>query len=138
MKKRAVLRERILKYAENERKASRVSLTDLKHRIPDFKTLHSAHEQSVAKTKEQKVHPTVPKPIEFYTDLRAKKRGAFEEKVKSKESEMEKERRMKRREMEMKEEKERKQARRKLVPKANEVPEWYKDAPKKRKMGADD
>ncbi len=52
--------------------------------------------------------------------------------VQEKEKEMEVEREAKRREREEQEEKDMRELRRRAVPRANVVPEWYKDAPRRK------
>ncbi|EMD42256.1 hypothetical protein CERSUDRAFT_110787 [Gelatoporia subvermispora B] len=98
--------------------------------IPDFKALHAAQESHLAARKEHIV-PVVPKPMEFHTDIRAREREKFEEARREKEKEVERQMEERRRLRELEEEQEIKEMRRRAVPKANEVPEWYAFAPKK-------
>lgn len=107
--------------------------TRVHHPIPDFKALHAAHEaeadirkQRVVKTK------TVPISMEFSTDIRAKERVAFEERVAERNIENERIMEQKRREREEEEEREIRELRRKAIPRAHDVPEWYKDAPRRK------
>ncbi|KAF8640659.1 hypothetical protein AX17_000316 [Amanita inopinata Kibby_2008] len=103
----------------------------LHHRpIPDYKAQHAILEASLSQRKEN-IAPVVPFQFELYTDVRAKERERFDASVKEKEREMEKGREVKRREREEQEEREMREMRRKAVPKANAVPEWYKDAPRR-------
>ncbi|PPQ77550.1 hypothetical protein CVT25_011410 [Psilocybe cyanescens] len=99
--------------------------------IPDFKALHAAQEAKLALRKEN-IHPTVPLPIKWETDHRAKERQKFDEMVREKEREQERLVEERRREREEQEERELRELRKKAVPKAHEVPEWYKEAPKKK------
>ncbi len=73
------------------------------------------------------------KPIakEFSTDERIKERRIFDERIKEKEAEMERALEERRKQREQEEEREVRELRRKAVPKAHEVPEWYKDAPRR-------
>ncbi|KAF9011426.1 hypothetical protein BDQ17DRAFT_1346205, partial [Cyathus striatus] len=109
---------------------------DLSSRIPDFKALHAVHDTGLAQRKEN-VRPTVPVPIEFATEHRAKERRKFEEHVREVEREKEVEREARRRERELEDEREIRELRRKAIPKAHEVPEWYKDAPKRKERSGD-
>ncbi|KDR85917.1 hypothetical protein GALMADRAFT_132545 [Galerina marginata CBS 339.88] len=99
--------------------------------IPDFKALHAAQEAELAHRKEN-VHPTVPLSIKWETDHRLKERQKFDEKVREKEREQERLMEERRREREEQEAKELRELRKKAIPKAHEVPEWYKEAPKKK------
>lgn len=91
---------------------------------------HAMHDAAMSKRR-KKVAPTVPIPIVFSTDDRAKERAKFDERVKERDLELERARKELRRQREAQEELEIKELRRKAVPKAHEVPEWYKDAPKR-------
>lgn len=108
---------------------------DKQHRqgvsIPDFRTIHAAQEAEFALRKEN-ICPTVPLPMRFETDFRVKERQKFDERVREKEREREVEREQRRREREEQEEKEVRELRKRAVPKAHEVPEWYKEAPRRR------
>ncbi|GLB43754.1 putative targeting protein for Xklp2 (TPX2) [Lyophyllum shimeji] len=79
------------------------------YQVPDFKTLHALHDAELALPRE---------------------REKFDEHVREKERELEREREQKRREREELEEREIRELRKKAVPRAHEVPEWYKDAPR--------
>ncbi|KAI0673829.1 hypothetical protein C8Q78DRAFT_1019260 [Trametes maxima] len=104
------------------------------HAIPDFKALHALHQSQLAQRKAE-IMPVVPLPIEFQTDARAREREKFEEARRAREAELERQREERRRQQELEEEREIKELRRRAVPKANEVPEWYALAPKKSKAG---
>lgn len=106
-----------------------------KHSIPDFKALHAAHEAEVALRKEN-IQPVVPAPVKFETDARLKERAKFDEMIREKELQRHLELEQRRRQREEEEEKEIRELRRKAIPKAHEVPEWYKDAPRKAKGGS--
>lgn len=102
-----------------------------RHAVPDFKILHEAHQASVAWRKE-KVVPIVPAPpIVLCTELRAREREKFEEMVRIKEEEIERAKEERRRQRDAEEEREMKELRKRTIPKANEIPEWYADMPKK-------
>lgn len=98
---------------------------------PDFKAQHSLLESSRAQRKEN-IAPTLPVSFDLHTDMRAREREKFNESVKEKEREMELEREAKRREREEQEEQEVRELRRRAIPRANVVPEWYKDAPRRK------
>ncbi|PIL31312.1 hypothetical protein GSI_06010 [Ganoderma sinense ZZ0214-1] len=108
------------------------------HLIPDFKALHAAHESTMAQRRAD-VHRTVPVGFDFATDARAQDRNRFEEGRRARERELEQQAEERRRQRELEEEAEVRELRRRAVPKANEVPEWYALAPKRAKAvgGAD-
>ncbi|KAH9950944.1 hypothetical protein B0H21DRAFT_409263 [Amylocystis lapponica] len=98
--------------------------------VPDFKALHAAQESLFASRREHIV-PTVPLELELYTDVRAREREKFEEARRAREHELELQTEERRRLRELEEEKEIKELRKRAVPRANEIPDWYADAPKK-------
>ncbi|KAH9897677.1 hypothetical protein C8Q73DRAFT_743881 [Cubamyces lactineus] len=102
------------------------------HPIPDFKALH-AMQQSVLAQRKAEIVPVVPLPIELQTEARAHEREKFEEARRAREAELERQREERRRQQELEEEREIKELRKRAVPKANAVPEWYAFAPKKSK-----
>ncbi|KAI9066450.1 hypothetical protein FKP32DRAFT_1589518 [Trametes sanguinea] len=104
------------------------------HPIPDFKALHALQESLLAQRKAEIV-PVVPQPIPFQTEMRAHEREKFEEARRAREAELERQREERRRQQELEEEREIKELRKRAVPKANEVPEWYAFAPKKSTAG---
>jgi hypothetical protein len=65
------------------------------------------------------------------TEFRAKERQKFDELMRRKVEEMERAKEEKKKEREAEEERELKELRKKAIPKANEVPEWYADAPRR-------
>ncbi|KAJ7856492.1 hypothetical protein B0H14DRAFT_3448420 [Mycena olivaceomarginata] len=81
--------------------------------IPDFKAMHASQAAQNALRRSQ-FAPTVPVPIAFSTDARAKERERFDEKEREKE-----------------EAREIRELRRRAIPTAHEVPEWYKEAPRR-------
>ncbi|KAJ3568547.1 hypothetical protein NP233_g5636 [Leucocoprinus birnbaumii] len=99
--------------------------------IPDFKTIHGHNGASQAR--KENVHPVTTQPFHWATDERIKQRKEFDDMVKEKEKERQQREEQVRKEREEEEEREIRELRRRLVPKANVVPEWYKDAPKKKK-----
>lgn len=117
----------------------RPSTSQQKHQnptpVPDFKTLHAAHEAELAHRKEN-ITPVYPLPIELKTDVRAKERERFDERMRIKERELERAMEERRREQEANEQKEIREFRKRAVPKAHTVPVWYNEAPK-RKGGTD-
>lgn len=102
--------------------------------IPDFKALHAAQDAQLALRREH-IKPVVPLLVEFSTDGRAKERQKFDEKIKEKEKELALATEQRRREREEEEAREVKELRKKAVPKAHEVPDWYKEAPRKLASG---
>ncbi|KAF4604489.1 hypothetical protein EYR40_003263 [Pleurotus pulmonarius] len=105
------------------------------HPVPDFKALHAMHESTFANRRGQ-ITPVIPAPIQFQTDIRAKKREKFDEMVRAKEREKQLMEERMERERALEEEKEIMLMRRKAIPRAHEVPEWYKEAPKRKNGGA--
>ncbi|KAG6876757.1 hypothetical protein C0993_000607 [Termitomyces sp. T159_Od127] len=101
------------------------------HQVPDFKTIHAAEEARLGLRKRSMV-PTVPLPFELSTDGRAREREKFEEHLRQKERESQRVLEEKRREEQEMEERAIKELRKKAVPRAHEVPEWYKDVPKRK------
>ncbi|KAM5539985.1 hypothetical protein V8D89_006488 [Ganoderma adspersum] len=102
------------------------------HPIPDFKALHAAHESTMAQWRAE-VHRTVPVGFDFATDARAQDRERYDEARRARERELEQQAEERRRQRELEEEAEVRELRRRAVPKANEVPEWYALAPKRAK-----
>lgn len=100
--------------------------------IPDFKMLHAQLGVSQAHRKEN-VHLVTAQPFHWATDQRVKRRREFDDMVKEKLRQRELLEEQKRKEMEEEEERGMRELRKRLIPKANVVPEWYKDAPRKRK-----
>ncbi|KAH9854272.1 hypothetical protein C2E23DRAFT_817962 [Lenzites betulinus] len=100
--------------------------------IPDFKALHALQESMLAQRRAE-ITPVVPLPIELSTEARSHERERYEEARRAREAELERQREERRRQQELEEEQEIKELRRRAVPKANEVPEWYAFAPKKSK-----
>ena len=100
-----------------------------RHHIPDFKVLHEARPVSLACRKHVPITPAPP--IMLHTEIRAKEREKFDEMMRMKEEDMEREKEERRRQREAEEEREIKELRKRAIPKANEVPEWYADMPKR-------
>jgi len=69
--------------------------------------------------------------VEFKTDARAKEREKFNQMIREKEMEMERQREERRRQREMEEEREIRELRKRAIPKAHVVPEWYGEIRKK-------
>ncbi|KAJ3502781.1 hypothetical protein NLJ89_g8732 [Agrocybe chaxingu] len=101
------------------------------HPVPDFKAIHATQEAELARLKEN-IHPTVPLPMVLETDVRAEERRKFDEKLKEKERELERLEEERRRQRELEEEREVRELRKRAVPKAHEVPEWYNEMPKRK------
>lgn len=98
--------------------------------IPDFKALHESQARVLAAKREQIV-PVHPQEFQFSTEARAHEREKFEEARRAREEEAERALEERRRLEALEEEKEIRELRRRAVPKANEVPEWYALAPKR-------
>jgi hypothetical protein len=101
--------------------------------IPDFAVLHAAHEASVAAGRAAAIHPVIPKPFNLQSEKRAEERREFERGRQQREEEAARLAELRRREQEAEEEREYRDARKRAVPKANAVPEWYRDIPKRAK-----
>jgi len=99
--------------------------------IPDFKALHAAELQASLVFRKERKAPTVPITPELTTKLRAKERERFDEVIRQKEMEMNRIKEQRRKAREEEEALEVKELRKRSVPRANEVPDWYADAPKK-------
>ncbi|KAI0756412.1 hypothetical protein C8Q80DRAFT_28046 [Daedaleopsis nitida] len=115
---------------------SRAHAHALVHPIPDFKALHAAQDSVLAQKRATGIHVTVPVEFGLTTESRAQERERFEEARRAREQELERLAEERRRERELEEEAEIRELRRRAVPKANEVPEWYAFAPKKAKADA--
>ncbi|KAI6037803.1 hypothetical protein EDC04DRAFT_2700040 [Pisolithus marmoratus] len=74
---------------------------------------------------------TVPHPFTFTTTLRATERAKFDALIRQKQEEMARVREEARKRAEEEMEREMREMRRRAVPKAHEVPEWYKEMPKR-------
>jgi hypothetical protein len=70
--------------------------------------------------------------MEFYSDRRAQERRRFEDRIREKERDAQLAQELKRKEREAQEAKEIMELRKKSVPKAHEVPDWYKDVPQRK------
>ncbi|KAJ7633569.1 hypothetical protein DFH06DRAFT_688927 [Mycena polygramma] len=102
--------------------------------IPDFAALH-ASQAAQSKLRRSQRAPTVPVPIAFCTDMRVREREVFDERVREKEREAEEAREARRRQQEEEEAREVKEMRKRAIPKAHEVPGWYREAPKRERDG---
>ncbi|KAF9447839.1 hypothetical protein P691DRAFT_793133 [Macrolepiota fuliginosa MF-IS2] len=100
--------------------------------IPNYQVIHTTQDAELAHRKEN-IHPVIPQPFQWATEQRTRERKKFDEMVKEKEKEREQLEEQKRREREQEEEREVRELRKRTVPKANVVPDWYKDVPRKRK-----
>lgn len=103
--------------------------------VPDFKALHAAQEALTAARKELIV-PVIPVQVELSTEARVKEREKFEEARRTREREIERQMEERRLRREEEEERELKELRKRAVPRANAVPDWYADAPKKNSKSA--
>ncbi|GJE89541.1 hypothetical protein PsYK624_056430 [Phanerochaete sordida] len=99
--------------------------------IPDFAALQAQHAEAVAAGRRQAVHPTVPVPLPLHTEARAHDRERFDEGRRAREAALEAQREAARRAQEARDEEEVRELRRRAVPRAHEVPEWYAHAPKR-------
>ena len=98
--------------------------------IPDFKTLHEAQARDAAARRDHVV-PTQAQGFHFSTETRAHEREKYDEARRAREEEAERLLDEKRRLEALREEEEIRELRRRAVPKANQVPEWYQHAPKR-------
>ncbi|KAF8838695.1 hypothetical protein BDN67DRAFT_991188 [Paxillus ammoniavirescens] len=102
------------------------------HVVPDSRALHESH-QSTLPCRKENIVPSAPvESFFFYTEQRAKERERFDDMVRRKEEEMQRVREEQRRLAAEEEERAIKELRRRAIPKANEVPEWYADMPKRK------
>lgn len=99
--------------------------------IPDYKAQHVQLEAVIAHRKEN-IHPTVPLPLELHTHERAKEREKFDQILKEKGRELEREMEKRKKEEEENEAREVRELRKKAVPRAHDVPDWYKEVPKRK------
>jgi predicted Holliday junction resolvase-like endonuclease len=83
--------------------------------------------------RKEQITPIIPVPIELKTNHRARVRNEFDEMVKEKEREIERALEERKKELEAEEEKEVREIRRRAIPKAHDVPEWYREAPKRKR-----
>ncbi|CAK5266429.1 unnamed protein product [Mycena citricolor] len=111
--------------------ATTAAATSKAYTIPDFKAMHASQ---AARYSLRRSHaaPTVPVPIAFSTDQRVRERQAFDAKVREREQAEEAQRERDRKDREQMEEMEARESRKRAVVRAHEVPEWYKDAPKRK------
>lgn len=101
--------------------------------VPDIKAHRASQQAAFIIHKREGVVPSVPVvPFFFYTEQRSKEREKFDELVKRKEEEMQRLKEEQRRREAEEEERAIKELRRKAIPKANEVPEWYAGMPKRK------
>jgi len=70
--------------------------------------------------------------MRWETDERVKDRQRFDEMMREKQREQERLMELRRKEQLEQEEREIRELRKKAIPKAHEVPEWYREAPKKK------
>ncbi|KAF5311919.1 hypothetical protein D9619_002427 [Psilocybe cf. subviscida] len=101
--------------------------------IPDFAAMHAAQAALLARAKASLPPLTKPHGPALTTEARMKERAVFDAHIKEKEAEEERKKEEERRRIEEEEELEIKELRKRAVPKAHEVPEWYRDMPKKTK-----
>jgi hypothetical protein len=106
------------------------SVSSVKAEDAERGTSHASH----ASRKENIRPVTIPQPFNWATNQRIEERKQFDDTIKEKERERELLKEQKEREREEEEDKEIRELRKRAVPKANTVPEWYKDAPRKRKV----
>jgi len=99
--------------------------------MQDSRALRAAYSASLGSSRERKT-PVVSDGFTFSTELRAKEREKFDEYVRTKQQEIERQLEERRKQREIEEQKEIKEMRRKAVPKANDIPEWYANVPKRK------
>ncbi|PAV22867.1 hypothetical protein PNOK_0282400 [Pyrrhoderma noxium] len=130
--------EEKLKLWEKRASAEFSDLPDHHRPLPNFKGLHAAQKaelENMEKRRKESVRPPT-KPIEprFTVDVRLAERERFDKVRREREKEAERIKGEREREMREREEKEWREARKRSVPRANAVPEWYytrAQAPKK-------
>ncbi|KAF9235381.1 hypothetical protein BU15DRAFT_51475 [Melanogaster broomeanus] len=104
----------------------------LLHAVPDIKTLQESRQVALGCRKENNVPSRPVMPFFFSTEQRAKERERFDEMVRRKEEEMERLKEEQRRLEAEEEDRAIMELRRKAIPKANSVPEWYAGMPKRK------
>lgn len=70
----------------------------------------------------------------MHTDVRARERSKFNERVREKEAEMDRALEERKRQQAEEEERENRELRKKAIPKAHPVPDWYKDVPRRKEQ----
>ncbi|GAW09885.1 protein [Lentinula edodes] len=99
--------------------------------VPDFKSSHAAQDALLTSLK-GRIKPVAPLPVEMHTDVRARERSKFNEHIREKEIQASQALEERKRQQAEEEEKELKEQRKKAIPKAHPVPDWYKDAPRRK------
>ena len=99
--------------------------------IPDFRALHERHLKASVAFRKEHIVPTVPVTPDLNTKYRAKEREKFDEFMRGREEAMGRVREEKRRQQEAEDEKEIREIRKRAIPKAHDVPDWYASAPKR-------
>lgn len=117
--------------AEERLTVSEPGKTNPLHPVPEAKAHRTSHPAAFIIHKDSVV-PSVPVPFFFCTEQRAKEREKFDEIVKRKDEEMKRLKEEQRQREAEEEERAIKELRRKAIPKANEIPGWYADMPKRK------
>ncbi|KAF9077789.1 hypothetical protein BDP27DRAFT_1311680 [Rhodocollybia butyracea] len=115
---------------EHEEEPKRKQKLHTAYTVPDFKASHAAQDALLSSLRGQ-IKPVAPLPMEFHTDARARERIKYNERVREKELEMERALEEKKRQQAEEVERELRELRKKAIPKAHAVPDWYKDAPRR-------
>ncbi|KIJ53686.1 hypothetical protein M422DRAFT_64623 [Sphaerobolus stellatus SS14] len=118
---------------EFEEKKDWEARASVHHPVPDFAALHAAQ----AKASRKKDLPPVTLPSEapvLNTTLRAAERAKFDAERKERERALEIQREVRERERAEQDDREYREARKRTVIRAHEVPEWYKDVPKRKEV----
>ncbi|KAJ3994456.1 hypothetical protein F5050DRAFT_1809569 [Lentinula boryana] len=101
--------------------------------VPNFEASRSAQDVLLTSLKDH-IRPVFPLPVEMHTDARARERSKFDELVREKELQASRAMEEKKRQQAEEEKREIKEQRKKAIPKAHPVPEWYKDAPRRKEQ----
>ncbi|KAJ3781609.1 hypothetical protein GGU10DRAFT_379371 [Lentinula aff. detonsa] len=101
--------------------------------VPNFEASRSAQDVLLTSLKDH-IRPVFPLPVEMHTDARARERSKFDELVREKELQASRALKEKKRQQAEEEKREIKEQRKKAIPKAHPVPEWYKDAPRRKEQ----
>ncbi|KAF8435823.1 hypothetical protein L210DRAFT_851462 [Boletus edulis BED1] len=119
--------------AEERLAVSEPGKTQLRCPVPEDKAYRTSRQAAFTFHRPEGIVPSVPVvPFFSYTEQRAKEREKFDEMVKRKEEDMQRLKEEQRRCNAEEEERAIKELRRKAIPKANEMPEWYADMPKRK------
>ncbi|KAL5519583.1 hypothetical protein ACEPAH_1266 [Sanghuangporus vaninii] len=100
----------------------------------NLKNRPGASLEILATRRREQITPTIPVSPHFMVDTRLAQRHKFDDAQRAKEKEAERIREEQRRAKEAEEEREWREARKRTIPRANQIPEWYTQVPKRTAM----